>query len=72
MATIIGLMIKIKLSTSVAYNYKVEVLITDGSHVNEKDLNKQLNDKERVAAAIENPNIFRVVKKGIANTDKIS
>ena len=34
MATMIGLMIKIKLSTSLSNEYKVQVLITEGSHVN--------------------------------------
>ena len=32
-------------------------------------VNKQLNDKERVAAALENPKLLEVVGKCINNTD---
>jgi hypothetical protein len=32
-------------------------------------VNKQLNDKERVAAALENANLLDVVNNCIANTD---
>lgn len=34
-------------------------------------MNKQLNDKERVAAALENGHLLEVVNKCIARTDRI-
>ena len=34
--------------------YKVDVAITPGAHMQETQVNKQLADKERVAAALEN------------------
>ncbi len=51
MAQIIGLMIKVKLTRNLPLTMKSRVTITPGSHVKEHDINKQINDKERVAAA---------------------
>lgn len=55
--TIIGLVIKVKLHRSLPANYKVDVLIGSGHNPNSKEINKQLNDKERVTAALENENL---------------
>lgn len=52
MAQMIGLMIKVKLGRFLRTGFKSRVLITPGTHVNEADINKQINDKERVAAAV--------------------
>lgn len=51
MAQIIGLMIKVKLMTNLPKTIKATVKITPGAHVKELEINKQINDKERVAAA---------------------
>lgn len=45
-------------------------MITPGTHVSEVEINKQINDKERVAAAIENPNIGRILMRGYLNSDR--
>lgn len=37
--------------------------VTPGSHNSEGAVNKQLADKERVAAALENPNLLDMVEK---------
>jgi hypothetical protein len=37
--------------------------ITPGAHSSEAAVNKQLNDKERVAAALENPNLLDMVNR---------
>ena len=58
MATLIGLMIRVKLMRSLPDYFKVDVLIAPGAHEQEKETNKQLNDKERVMAALENPNLL--------------
>lgn len=42
---------------------QVDVRITEGSHSSEVSVNKQLADKERVAAALENPNLRHMVDK---------
>lgn len=69
MATLIGLCIRVKLIRSLPRRFKVEILISPGTHASEEAVNKQLNDKERVAAALENSHLLDVVNKCIANTD---
>jgi len=66
MATLIGLSIRVKLLRSLPTDYKVDIAITPGAHNQEQAINKQLQDKERVAAALENPNLLSVVNKCIA------
>ena len=61
MATLIGLCIRVKLLRSLPARFKVDVNVTPGKHAQEGQLNKQLNDKERVAAALENDNLLRTV-----------
>jgi len=63
MATLIGLSIKVCLLRSLPPKYKVEVRISPGSHTSEVAINKQLADKERVAAALENNNLIGVVNQ---------
>ena len=65
MATLIGLCIRIKLMRSMPQRFKIKVTITKGTHQSEDAINKQLNDKERVAAAMENPNLSNVVNRCI-------
>ncbi len=45
---------------------QIHVLIAEGSHDTEGDINKQLADKERVAAAMENPSLTRMVNECLA------
>ena len=63
MATLIGLSIQVKLLRSLPKNYKIEVSIKPGTHASEVAINKQLADKERVAAALENVHLLQVVNK---------
>jgi len=69
MATLIGLCIRVKLLRSLPARFKVTVEIFPGTHQSEAEVNKQLNDKERVAAALENGHLLDVVTKCIADTD---
>ena len=62
MATLIGLSIQMKLIRSLPPSkYRILVQIRPGSHNSEVAINRQLADKERVAAAGENSNLRRVV-----------
>ncbi|KAF3440793.1 hypothetical protein FNV43_RR19079 [Rhamnella rubrinervis] len=61
MATVIGLCLRVKLKHYFPPHYKVDIKVSPGSHANEESVNKQLNDKERVAAALENPNLRQLV-----------
>lgn len=69
MATLIGLCIRVKLLRSLSSRFKVKVQIFPGSHQSEDAVNKQLNDKERVSAALENAHLLELVNKCIAHTD---
>lgn len=68
MATIIGLCLRVKLMRSLPSRYKVDIRVAPGSHATEAAVNKQLNDKERVAAALENPNLLDMVDECLAPT----
>jgi hypothetical protein len=71
MATLIGLCIRVKLLRALPPRFKVRVAITPGAHSSEGAVNKQLDDKERVAAALENGHLLEVVNKCVARTDRI-
>lgn len=61
MAPLIGLSIIVKLLRSLPDEVKIDVKISSGTHDSEEAFNKQLNDKERVAAALENSNLLSVI-----------
>ncbi|KAK3927209.1 MIP18 family protein galla-2 [Frankliniella fusca] len=65
MATLIGLCIRVKLLHSLPTRFKVTVKISPGAHVSEAAINKQLADKERVAAALENNHLIKVINECI-------
>mmetsp|Transcript_847 Transcript_847/g.2913 ORF Transcript_847/g.2913 Transcript_847/m.2913 type:complete len:137 (+) Transcript_847:329-739(+) len=65
LATLIGLSLRVKLLRSIPAKYKIDIMVTPGSYQSEEALNKQLNDKERVAAAMENGKLLSVVNKCI-------
>jgi len=69
MATLIGLCIRVKLMRSLPERFKIDIEVAKGTHASEAAVNKQLNDKERVAAALENSSLLNVVNNCIAGTD---
>ncbi|XP_052815540.1 MIP18 family protein galla-2-like [Mya arenaria] len=66
MATLIGLSIRVKLLRALPPRFKVDVKISPGTHASEDAVNKQLADKERVAAALENSHLLDVVNQCLA------
>lgn len=68
MATLIGLCIRVKLLQSLPKRFKLDIKVSPGSHSSEQAVNKQLNDKERVAAALENPNLLDMVNRCLSGT----
>ena len=68
MATVIGLCLRVKLMRSLPPRYKVDIRVAPGSHATETAVNMQLNDKERVAAALENPNLLDIVEECLSPT----
>ena len=63
MATLIGLSIRVRLLRALPERFKVDVQIRPGTHTSEQAVNKQLADKERVAAALENSHLLEVVNQ---------
>ncbi|KAI1280688.1 MIP18 family protein F45G2.10 [Halotydeus destructor] len=68
LATLIGLAIQVKLLRCLPERFKIDVRISKGTHSTEEAVNKQLADKERVAAALENPHLLEVVNQCICNS----
>ncbi|QLG74202.1 hypothetical protein HG535_0G00860 [Zygotorulaspora mrakii] len=63
LATLIGLGIRVRLDRALNPRFRITILLKKGSHQSENQVNKQLNDKERVAAACENDQLLSVVSK---------
>ncbi|SGZ46331.1 CIC11C00000000539 [Sungouiella intermedia] len=61
LATLIGLGIRVRLERSLPPRFRIRILIKEGTHQSENQVNKQLNDKERVAAACENDQLLTVI-----------
>ncbi|KAJ3286549.1 Mitotic spindle-associated MMXD complex subunit MIP18 [Borealophlyctis nickersoniae] len=68
MATLIGLCIRVRLLRALPERFKVDIMVREGTHQSEHAVNKQLNDKERVAAALENNHLLEVVNQCLATT----
>jgi len=69
MSTLIGLSIRVRLLRSLPNRFKVDILLKPGSHQSELAVNKQLNDKERVAAALENTVLVNTVEQCLATAE---
>jgi len=67
MSTLIGLSIRVRLIRSLPSRFKLDIFVKPGSHQSELAVNKQLNDKERVAAALENKTVLDTVEQCLSN-----
>ncbi|ODM19883.1 hypothetical protein SI65_04869 [Aspergillus cristatus] len=63
LATVIGLGVRVRLEQSLPPRFRVDVRIKEGTHSTADEVNKQLADKERVAAALENGTLMGVIAK---------
>ncbi|KAL4813390.1 hypothetical protein BDW67DRAFT_177973 [Aspergillus spinulosporus] len=63
LATVIGLGVRVRLEQSLPPRFRVNVQIKEGTHSTADEVNKQLADKERVAAALENGTLMGVIAK---------
>jgi metal-sulfur cluster biosynthetic enzyme len=61
LASLIGLCIREKIRRELVEPFKLQVCVAEGTHDSEEDINKQLNDKERVCAAMENEALMETV-----------
>ena len=69
LATVIGLGVRIRLERALPPRFRVDVRLKEGSHHAVEATNRQLADKERVAAAMENRNLMGVVGKMLEGVD---
>lgn len=69
LASLIGLCLRTKISKTVIDRVKLDIVIAEGKHSTEEEINKQINDKERVAAALENPNLKGIVETCIKDPE---
>ncbi|KAK4221011.1 hypothetical protein QBC38DRAFT_152028 [Podospora fimiseda] len=63
LATVIGLAVRYRLEQTLPPSWRVDVRMKDGSHAQDDQVNKQLGDKERVAAALENETLRGMLEK---------
>jgi metal-sulfur cluster biosynthetic enzyme len=63
LALVIGLGVRVRLEQALPPKFRVDIRIKEGTHSQEEQTNKQLNDKERVAAALENSTLMGVISK---------
>mmetsp|Transcript_2142 Transcript_2142/g.3013 ORF Transcript_2142/g.3013 Transcript_2142/m.3013 type:complete len:131 (+) Transcript_2142:203-595(+) len=68
MAAQIGLSIRRKLEREMP-SFKVDISLVPGTHNTEDELNKRLNDKERVVAALENPLLLAAIDERIISKE---
>uniref|UniRef100_A0A2K6E3D8 Uncharacterized protein n=1 Tax=Macaca nemestrina TaxID=9545 RepID=A0A2K6E3D8_MACNE len=59
----------IRFTPTVPHCSLLEIYISEGTHSTEEDINKQINDKQRVAAAMENPNLQEIVEQCVLEPD---
>merc|ERR1712130_45432 len=69
LASLIGLFIREKIRRSVPFRYKLAILARPGTLQNEAESNRQINDKERVAAAVEKEAMAKLVEECIYHYD---
>lgn len=69
LATVIGLAVRVRLEQALPPNFRVDVRVKDGTHQQDDQVNKQLADKERVAAALENDSLVNVLEKMMETCD---
>lgn len=67
LATVLGLAVRVRLEQALPPNYRVDVRCKENSHTQDDQVNKQLADKERVAAALENDNLKSVLDTMLAS-----
>lgn len=65
LATVIGLGLVVRLQQALPPRFRIDVRCREGTHTTDRQLNKQLADKERVLSALENETLMGLVAKMI-------
>ena len=69
LTTVIGLGVKVRLLQALPPRFRIDVRIKEGTSQTADEVNKQLGDKERVAAAMENRSLINVVNTMLATCE---
>lgn len=69
LATVIGLGVRVRLEQALPPRFRIDVRIKEGTHASDEATNKQLGDKERVAAAMENGTLVGVIRKMLSTCE---
>lgn len=69
LTTLIGLCIRFKLLSKIP-NIKLTLKISPGAHQLEDEIDRQINDKERVCAALEVPSLLQTVEQLTRDTEE--
>ncbi|KAF2118253.1 hypothetical protein BDV96DRAFT_611035 [Lophiotrema nucula] len=69
LATVIGLGVRVRLEQALPPRFRVDVRVKKGTHSTDDQVNKQLGDKERVAAALENGTLMGVIRRMLATCE---
>lgn len=70
MKLLAGLSLRVRLMRALPPRFRVDIRIKSGTHQSEHAVNKQLNDKERVQAALENSHLLQVVEGCLASAGR--
>ena len=65
LASTIGLCLRVKLERYLGLAHKVDIFVEEDAHETPEEVNKKINDKERVAAAMEVPELKALVERCI-------
>ena len=69
LTTVIGLGVKVRLMNALPARFRIDVRIKEGTSSSADEANKQLGDKERVAAAMENRNLINMVNHMLSSCE---
>lgn len=69
LTTVIGLGVKVRLMNALPPRFRIDVRIKEGTSSSADEANKQLGDKERVAAAMENRNLINMVNHMLSSCE---
>lgn len=69
LATVIGLGVRVRLEQALPPRFRIDARIKEGTHSTGDAVNKQLGDKERVAAAMENGTLVGVIRKMLSTCE---
>lgn len=69
LTTVIGLGVKVRLMNSLPARFRIDTRIKEGTSSSADEANKQLGDKERVAAAMENRNLINMVNHMLSSCE---